>query len=83
MRALTVDPDGNVVFVYGGKTVRRLDVRQGVISTIVSRPEDFDTELPVKPPGVAVGDDGTIYTDAPKSHRVEAIRGTDVPRGRR
>jgi sugar lactone lactonase YvrE len=79
VQALAIDPDDNVVFMDSSKSIRRLDVRRGRVITILQGYFD-ELERILKVPGLAVGDDGTIYFDVPSSNRVQAIHAADVPR---
>ncbi|MGV8040008.1 MAG: hypothetical protein AB2L07_08010 [Thermoanaerobaculaceae bacterium] len=77
--ALATEPGGDVLFMDFRKSLRRLDVRRGQISTMTER-GDFDFEKVRKVPGLAVDRQGTIYFDVPGDNVVKAIRATAASR---
>ena len=72
VRAVAVDGDGDVVFINEARRIRRLQVSQSQMETLLENPYG-DLEKVPEVAGLAVSPDGTIFFDVPKSNRVSSI----------
>jgi sugar lactone lactonase YvrE len=78
--ALAVDGDGDLVFVTRARFVRRLLVSQNRLETFFQGPWGA-LEHPREITGVAVGRDGTVYFDVPRSNALMSLPAADLRKG--
>jgi sugar lactone lactonase YvrE len=70
--AVAVDGDGDVIFMNEARRIRRLQISQRRMETLLENPFG-GLEKPREVAGLAVSPDGTIFFDLPKSNRVSSI----------